>query len=80
MPYMVILHLQGEEPVLAEMEEIPSPSDVTVRVSHPRRIDGKDLAYIAENVTTVIWPLVRINFIEILPSREEEEIISFFRE
>jgi hypothetical protein len=80
MPYMVILHIQGEEPVLAEAEEIPSANDFTIRVNHPRRVDGKDLPYIAENVITVIWPMARINFIEILPTREEEEIIGFFRE
>lgn len=80
MPYSVILHIQGEEAVLAEMEELPSPGDLLIRVSHPRRIDGKDLPYIAENVTTVYWPIFRINFIEVLPTREEEEIIGFFRE
>ena len=79
MAYMVIVHIQGEEPVLGEMEEIPTPNDVTIRVEHPRRIDGKDLSYVADNVTTVIWPISRINFIEIMPTREEEEIIGFFR-
>ena len=80
MAYIIILHITGEEPVLGEVEELPLSGDVTVRVTHPRRVDGKDLAYIAENVTTVIWPVSRINFIEILPSREEEEIIGFVRE
>lgn len=80
MPYTVIIHIQGEEPVMAEMEELPAPGDVTVRVNHPRRIDGKDLPYVAENVNTVFWPIARINFIEVLPTREEEEIIGFFRE
>jgi hypothetical protein len=80
MAYMIILHLSGEEPVLGEMDELPAPTDVNVRVNHPRRIDGKDLSYLAENVTTVVWPLTRINFIEFLPTREEEEIIGFVRE
>jgi hypothetical protein len=80
MAHTVIVHIQGEEPVLGEMEEIPTPSDVTIRVDHPRRIDGKDLSYVADNVTTVIWPISRINFIEIMPTREEEEIIGFYRE
>ena len=80
MAHTVIVHIQGEEPVLGEMEEIPTPIDVTIRVDHPRRIDGKDLPYVADNVTTVIWPMSRINFIEIMPTREEEEIIGFFRE
>jgi hypothetical protein len=80
MAYQVILHLQGEEPVFGEIEELPNPSDITITVNHPRRIDGKDLVNLAENVTTVIWPWSRLNFVEILPSREEEEIIGFVRE
>jgi len=80
MPHLIILHISGEEPVLGEIEELPQAVDVTVTVNHPRRIDGKDLTFLSENVTTVIWPLTRINFIEVLPGREEEEIIGFVRE
>ncbi len=76
----IILHISGEEPIAGEVEEIPNPNDTMVKVSHPRKIDGKDLSYLASNVTTVLWPLWRINFIEIIPSREEEELIGFVRE
>ena len=80
MPYQVILHIQGEEPVFGEVEELPNLQDVSIKVNHPRRIDGKDLSYLAENVTTVLWPWSRLNFVEIIPSREDEEIIGFVRE
>lgn len=80
MPQTVVLHLQGEEPVVGEIEELPKPTDRIIVVINPRRLDGKDLHYLAENVTTVIWPMSRMNFIEILPTREEEEIIGFVRE
>jgi len=80
MPYQVILHIQGEEPVFGEVEELPKPQDLTIEVNHPRRIDGKDLPYLAESVTTVIWPWARLNFVEIIPSRADEEIIGFVRE
>jgi len=49
-------------------------------VKNPRRLDGKDIHYLAENVLTVYWPLDRINFIEVLSAGEEEEIIGFVRE
>ena len=80
MPYNVLLHISGEEPILAEIEELPSPVDNLIRVEHPRRLDGKDLHYLAENVVTVYWPTARINFIEIIPTKEEESIIGFVRE
>jgi len=76
----VIVHLNNEDPVLGEVDAIPSPTDSLIIVKNPRKRDGKDLHYIEANVTTVIWPVSRINFIEVLPAAEEEEVISFIRE
>jgi hypothetical protein len=70
----------NEDPVMGEVEEMPSLSDVLVLVKNPRRRDGKDLPYLEQNVTQVIWPMSRINYIEVIPGVEEEEIISFVRE
>ncbi len=80
MAHNIILHIQGEEPILGEVDELPDPAALMVKVNNPRRVDGKDLTYLEENVITVYWPAFRINFIEILPTREEEEIIGFVRE
>ena len=80
MPISVVLHIQNEEAVIGEVEEIPSPTDLMITVTNPRRLDGKDLHYLTENVVTVIWPIHRLNFIEVLPTKEEEEIIGFVRE
>lgn len=80
MPYTIILHLQNEEPVIAEMDEIPSPSDRLVLVNNPRRLDGKDLHYLQQDVDTVLWPITRINFIEVISDEGAEQIIGFVRE
>lgn len=80
MPYTIILHPSGEEPIIGEIEEMPKPTDLIITVNSPRRIDGKELHYLSENVLTVIWPLHRMNFIEVLPTKAEEEIIGFVRE
>lgn len=80
MPISVLLHLSGEDPVLGEIEELPGPSDTSVMVSNPRKRDEKDLHYLAETVVSVVWPMHRVTFIEILPTREDEELIGFVRE
>ncbi|NLG99922.1 MAG: hypothetical protein GX491_21400 [Chloroflexi bacterium] len=80
MMHTVLLHITNEDPVLGEVEALPSPSDMLVIVKNPRRRDGKDLPYLEANVSTAIWPVTRINFIELIPSLEEDEIISFVRE
>ncbi len=76
----VILHIMNEDPVLGEVDALPAGGDYVVLVRNPRRRDGKDLNYIEPNVSAVIWPMSRINFIEVLPGAEDEEIITFVRE
>lgn len=76
----VLVHISNEDPVLGEMEALPSVTDTMVVVKNPRRRDGKDLHYLEANVSTVYWPISRINFIEVIPTGEEEQIISFVRE
>ena len=76
----VIVHIQNEDPVLGELESLPGSGDSTVTVKNPRRRDGKDLPYLDPSVTTVVWPMSRINFIEVMPGRDEEEIITQVRE
>lgn len=76
----VLVHVKNEDPVLAEMAEMPNPNDTLIILQNPRRRDGKDIPYLDVAVQTVIYPYERINFVEILPGEEEEEIISFVRE
>ncbi len=80
MALTIVLHIQNEEAVVGEVEQAPSSNDTLIMVTNPHRIDGKELAYLTENAVTVLFPTHRVNFIEILPSREEEEIIGFVRE
>ena len=80
MAYSVILHIAGETSVAGEVEELPKPTDNIIVVMHPRQKDGKDLHYIDQNVVKVIWPLVKVSFIEVLENTDEEKIIGFVRE
>lgn len=80
MPISVLIHIANEEPILGEIEEMPNITDTLLVVQNARRRDGKDVSYLAENVTTVIWPWSRLNFVEIMPSEDEDEIIGFVRE
>lgn len=78
--YSVLVHINNEDPVMGEIETLPSPTDTMIVIKNPRRKDGKDLHYLEANVSTVIWPVIRINFIEVIPTGEDEQIISHFRE
>lgn len=76
----VILHVMGEDPILAEMDQEPQPADQYIRVSNLRKRDGKDVPYLTAGVQSVIYPWHRITFLEMMPSEEERDsVIDFFR-
>lgn len=80
MTLSVIVHISNEEPIVCELEEFPGPQDQIVTLNNPRRRDGKELGYLEEEVSKVIIPWHRINFVQILPSAEMEDVIGFVRE
>ena len=80
MSITIQIHISNEEPVVAEIEALPAPTDNLLIAQNPRLRDGKDLRYLAANVTTMIVPLRRVLFIQILPSSEEERLVGFVRD
>ena len=80
MAYTVLLHIANEEPIVAEMEKLPAGNDTIILAQNPRQRDGKDLRALQPNVTTVIWPVARLTYLEVLPSGEEEKVVGFVRE
>lgn len=80
MTISVIVHISNEEPIVCELEELPGPQDQIVMLTNPRRRDGKELTYLEEDVSRLIIPWHRINFVQVLPSAEIEDVIGFVRE
>ena len=76
----LLLHVANEEPLIVEVEKMPEPGDTCVIGMHPRRRDNKEVHYILPDVTTVVFPMWRINFIEVLPSADDEELFKIVRE
>ncbi len=80
MPHSVILHISGEPSILGEVEDLPKVTDQIITIMNPRQKDGKDLHFIDNNVTKVIWPMSKVSFIEILDGAGDEKIIGFVRD
>ncbi len=80
MAFTVIVHISNEDPIVGELDELPAPADTIISILNPRRRDGKDIAYLSNDVVKVIWPVSQISFIEVMPSEGEEKIIGFVRE
>jgi hypothetical protein len=80
MVHRIQVHIAGDDPVVIEVEDLPNPSDQFVMGMNPQRRDGKEVSYILREVNQVIFPWWRINFVQILPSEDEEEVMTFVRE
>lgn len=80
MPLTVIVHILNEEPVVAELEELPDPQDQILICINPRLRDGRDVPYVLQEVRSLVYPWHRIQCVEILPGAEEEKVVTIVRE
>jgi len=77
----IIIHVVGEDPILAEVEEMPKPSDQFLEFTNPRKRDGKSVTYVTTGAKSFLFPWHRLSFIEVMTAEtEREETIEFFRE
>lgn len=74
------LHIEGIENALVEVERLPELTDTVIIGKNPRRRDGKDLPYVLPEVATLIVPLTRILFIEVMSEAQEDDFETFIRE
>ena len=54
----VIVHVMGDDPFVAELEELPQPSDQSLILLNPRRRDNKPLHYLERDTISMILPLL----------------------
>ena len=81
MAKVVIIHVAGEDPILAEVEELPKPTDQFLEFTNPRRRDGKSIAYVTQGAKAFLYPWHRLSFVEVMTTESErEDVIEFFRE
>jgi hypothetical protein len=74
----VIIHVQGGDAILGEIEEMPDPQANYIIVTNVRTRDGKPIVYIDRDATRVLFPWHRVSFLETLPSEEDQEEVEFF--
>ena len=68
----LLVHINNAEPIKVDVEELPQPTDTTLIGKNPREKTDKEVPWIEEGVTTIIFPWWRITFIEVLPSAGDE--------
>jgi hypothetical protein len=77
----VIIHLMNQDPVLAEMEELPGPAATNIHFTNPRKRDGKPVTWATPGATAFIFSMSQVYFVEVMTSEEERRnVVEFFRE
>ncbi len=78
--FSVTVHINNEEPIVGEVSELPKGDAAIITLQNPRRRDGQEVHFLDEETTKMIIPFHRINFIQVMPSAETEDVIGFVRE
>ncbi len=63
----VVLHLNGEQPLLADLYEAPSPGDVGLRCTNLRSMNGKRPVFVDDSKSIFFFPYLHMRFVEIPP-------------
>ncbi|MBK9122761.1 MAG: hypothetical protein IPM16_06520 [Chloroflexi bacterium] len=69
----ILVHLANTEPIKLDVEALPNPNDTVLIGRNPRDHVDRELNWIDEGVRMVILPWWRINYVQVLPSAEEQE-------
>ena len=72
-----VLHLVGEQPLLADLLEFPEPTHSALLCTNVRYMNGKTPIFIEQREASFLFPLGQIRFVEIpepvAPERTETE-------
>jgi hypothetical protein len=61
----VVIHLMNEQPLLADIEALPAPSDVAFVCTNLRTMNGKRPVFVDRMESTFVFPYSQIRFIEV---------------
>ena len=69
----VVLHLNNEQPLRADLFELPEGDTMLLRCTNVRTMNGARPVYIDDLNSIIFFPMVHLRFIEILPATEGAE-------
>jgi hypothetical protein len=64
----VVLHINNEQPLIADLFELPSPGDLGLRCTNLRTLDGKRPVFIDDSASVFFFPYLNMRFVEIPPA------------
>lgn len=64
----VVIHISNEQPLLADLYEMPATADVTLVCTNVRMLDGKKPIFVDRSDSIFVFPYLHIRFVEIRPT------------
>jgi hypothetical protein len=61
----VVLHLANEQPLVADLFELPNAGDVGLRCTNLRMLDGKRPIFVDDSASIFFFPYHRMSFLEV---------------
>ena len=71
-----ILHLTNDQPIVVDLLEEPTPSDIAIVCTNLHTVDGKKPVFIDYTSSTFVFPMSAIRFVEVLRTGAEGEELS----
>jgi hypothetical protein len=62
----VVVHVNGEQPVLVDLYDMPAPGDISLVCTNVRTADGKKPVFIDRTDSIFVFPYLHIRFVEIM--------------
>ena len=69
-----VLHINNEQPMLADLFELPAAGDVGLRCTNLRSLNGKRPVFVDDSASVFFFPYLHIRFVEIPPTAVGGEI------
>lgn len=66
----VVVHLLNEQPLVADLFEMPTPSDTGLLCTNLRTLAGKRPVFVDASASVFFFPYAHIRFVEVRPGSE----------
>ena len=66
-----VIHIVGEDAIVADLDELPNPTHSYIILRNLRTKNGKQLSYLTDGAMSFLYAWSRITFIELMAEIEE---------
>jgi hypothetical protein len=68
----LLVHINNQDSIKIDVDDIPQTTDNVLIGKNPRDKTDKELEWLEDGVTSIVFPWWRVTFIEVLPSPSDE--------